>query len=965
MNGIMDTRKTSGVSKAATKGDAAEGRPVSSAVKDELVGILGSAPKFMFQDVGEGNESFSASVEMGSHGYSSVSADTLSAGTTDVETVSDDERMSDVSLSDTGEALGNTGISATVQASNREDMGIRRDDQLAADLWRNVSKLDLSFSDGTTLCGKDVVGPKPILAALIHHDTGLNVEQRELALSTLEATTFGSDKEVASFLAMIPDDSQTLAVLKMSHQSMLAPGMAHMTGYFAEDFNGMPVENAAQRHVDVCLSPGEVKVQVSQAYEFKRDPFAALSDFTVKSVLDLSWGGSPSVLDSSLRFTSAKLEGLSGVSADNRRAIQERMLSLAVADTRTIDADAIGVRNKQLTIYNNALTTLLSKTSEPEKQALIRAEMDKVSEDIAAPLSLGDTSSTASAEKSLKKALGKKDNIAETQSRMESLLSNLDGGAKSVRSKIANGIKSFFSLPGFKHLLGWNVGLLAKGVAKAVGNPIKHDAEKLMQASREDFLNMGSDWTKKECVVAAGVTSTITPANASASGRVRNDKMEERALTGVTCQSNGSLTTGAANNQMTSLVRGETSIFSGVRHAIVATKKASPEIVTVMQGGKETKVSAMSGPDMANYLQRQQGVVDEKAMEKLTKLLEKGGESDIQEAHKKLAKLVANHNKAVDLLRSSLHQKLEGMVARGDDLSKPITVNLTSVSLVTPDSFRSGFGFVYHEKQMLAEQRDALQLLSQMSSEEKTALLSEFKGADGTPLFGGAIPELRVSAATFNFGVNELEQAGRANQNEMNTEAMTVLMSRVDARLGQLEDGPEKKLLEKMKAKTASAFEEYQSLGMLSGKQAMPYEMPVLVAALDNLCDGSLLFNCKSGKDRTGEFDVQTKIFLNQLHETLETGGDIDQSLRYFSRMDEAFSARESGAPGPDDAWLTDQQVFNRSMMNNSGNREVQEENTTGWGYKLEGGNTARMFNALFGVNNLSEVYGFSKLFGA
>jgi hypothetical protein len=381
----------------------------------------------------------------------------------------------------------------------------------------------------------------------------------------------------------------------------------------------------------------------------------------------------------------------------------------------------------------------------------------------------------------------------------------------------------------------------------------------------------------------------------------------------------------------------------------------------------KTNIADMDGPSMANYLQRQQGVVDDAAMEKLTKLLAKGGKSDIQEAQKKLAKQVANHSKAVDILRSALHQKLESMAP--EDRDKPLHINLTSVSLVTPDSFRSKFGFGYHEKQMLAEQKNALALLANMSAEEKTSLLSEFKAADGKPLFGDTMPELNVTAATFNFGVNELEQAGRTNQKNMNSEARDTLLSRASNRImGMDRRSPEAALLEKMIIKTETTFDDYQKLGLLGGKQSMPYEMPVLVAALDSLCDGSLLFNCKSGKDRTGMFDVQAKVFLNQLQDAATSGDDtkIDDALNYFSRMDTAAAAKSKGTISPEDLnWLNKQQAFNKAMLNNSGNREVQEENTSGWGYKLEGRNTAKMFNTLFGVENLSEVYGFSKFFGA
>lgn len=644
----------------------------------------------------------------------------------------------------------------------------------------------------------------------------------------------------------------------------------------------------------------------------------------------------------------------------------------AIRENRTIQNDAAQVRDKQLQIYQNALQTLLEKTSEPEKKTHIELELKKVGEDRTTVITLGDTSSTKAAEKSLKHALGSKSDPAGTQSRMEALLAKLDNGTDATRSSVSKGIKKFLSLPGIKHLLGWNIGLLGQGIAKAIGDPIKHEAKVALQNAREAYLNTESTWEKKVGVISPGITSTITPANQNASETLQNTVMENRKQTGITCQSNTKENMQAANNQMTTLTRAtsdtnkEKTIFSGVRHAIVATKKPNLDALTLRIGNSDRPISSLTGPEMATYLNQTSGIVSDKAREKITKLVTQGSKSDIKEAQKKLGKQLANHNKAVDLLRSTLHQKLEIAIKEGKPLSSPIQVDLTSVSLITPDDIRTGFGLAYHEKHMIAEQRDALHLLSQMSPEEKNSLLSEFQHTDGSALFGNTLPTLEISVATFNFGVNELELAGRANQREMNAAAMETLMTRVNDRLASLQDGPEKDLLQRMNTKVSDMFTMYESLGAFSGKQAMPYEMPVLIAALSDMCDGSLLFNCKSGKDRTGMFDVQVKIFINNLYQAIESGGNIDDALNYFSRLDEAFSARESGTIRPEqDSWLSAQQDFNRDVMKNSGNREVQEENTTGWGYKLEGENTARMFEVMFGVKNLSEVYGFSKMFGA
>ncbi len=995
MNSLDSVKFSRASTVAPTKGAGEDSRPVSSEKKNAITDVLSRAFKFFSSDRAQVHPDKKFAIQTDDFTDARLSLDSTSTDTPmtvdaphdwdteslssdPLETISldssEDERISDSVDKFHVEHRDNVGISKMIQTSNQEDMdAVRKNDYLAADLFRNTDLLSITLPDGHQVKGS-TDGTAALLKAMIGQDNAITSEERDALLTNLERTPMTpeslGDGTLRDLIGQIPDDSQTLAALKMTYQSILAPVALHMATDFSDSFAGMPLEDPAARTLEITMTPEGVKAHITQNYDFKLDPSSPTSEFTVGVALDLKWDTASKKIQSDLEFSSVSFGDMSAVPPENVKKIQARLDSLGATrhldKDRSITTDVTSVRNTQLEIYTKALGTLLTETDDPSSKVKIQAEINKVQEDMKTQLMLSDTSSTKSAKESLKEALGNKSDIAGTKKRMESLLSELDGSGDATRSAVSKGLKKLFALPGVKHLLGWNVGLLAKGVSAIVGDPIGHKAEKLLQTSRESFLNTGSEWHKKIGDIQPGVVSTITPANAASKGTVQNTVMMDRELTGVTCQSNGTHTKGAANNQMTSLISHGKTIFSGVRHALVATKKPDPATVSVIQSDKETKISDLDGPSMANYLQRQQGVVSKDAMEKLTKLLAKGGKSDIQEAQKKLAKQVANHSKAVDLLRSALHQKLESMAP--EDRDKPLHINLTSVSLVTPDSFRSKFGFGYHEKQMLAEQKNALALLANMSAEEKTSLLSEFKAADGTPLFGDTPPELNVTVATFNFGVNELEQAGRDNQREMNAEAMETLMSRATSRLATLPDGPEKQLLEKTTEKTKAAFEAYQELGLLGGKQSMPYEMPVLVAALDSLCDGSLFFNCKSGKDRTSMLDVQAKIFLNQL-QNAATSGDatkIDDALNYFSRMDTAAAAKAKGTISPEDLkWLTEQQSFNKAMLNNSGNREVQEENTSGWGYKLEGRNTAKMFNTLFGVENLSEVYGFSKFFGA
>ncbi len=263
---------------------------------------------------------------------------------------------------------------------------------------------------------------------------------------------------------------------------------------------------------------------------------------------------------------------------------------------------------------------------------------------------------------------------------------------------------------------------------------------------------------------------------------------------------------------------------------------------------------------------------------------------------------------------------------------------------------------------MLQEQYDALHALAGLSDEEKTALLSEFQDEEGQPLWPDALPTLTVTAHTFNFGVNEREYGGRHNQRDENHQAMDDFITFVHRHSDNLISSP---LWQYLPNFLRNTFAVYETMGLFDSKQPQPYAVPVMIAALAQMTGASVLFNCKSGKDRTGLFDVMVKIYMHYLYK--HQNQDQDVYLDYFNRLEEAYAQDEAGGADTDSdtEWLYAEQRFNREMLFNSGNREVQEENTTAWGYKLEGANTARMFDVVFGIKNMAEEYGFSQLIKA
>ena len=563
-----------------------------------------------------------------------------------------------------------------------------------------------------------------------------------------------------------------------------------------------------------------------------------------------------------------------------------------------------------------------------------------------------------------------------------------------------------------------------------IGGDIHKEAKARMSLATQDFVN--EKWEKKVASPSVGLTSTITPANVSSKGgAVWSFTMEQRENEGLSCQSNQTSSDQAANNQMSELRVGGKRVFSGVRHAITATKRGNPDETTVQFDQNLISVTnfadRLKGLDEVTRRAKLKALGCEgKTLDKLMRALAKQPglfSSDGTEAVKKiLTQVVSNRTKAIDVARSALVQKMSKWVEVGNDpkLMRTVQLDMTSVSLVTPDGFRA-------EKGMLDQQREAFAALETLSYEEKRELLLDLRLGQDVPLFDPKkLPQLNISTATFNFGVNEGERMGRHNQYVQNKKAKMKLLVRTVKKINRLNSFQQEarsKLLEKV----LGEFNKFDALsepfalmrpstwagsGRLArfrsyaqSTQPNPYMMPVLIMALDQLCDGSLAFNCMSGKDRTGMADVFAKRFMADLTDAIETGDSkkVDAVIGSFDRISATFRELESkglidrkaefdhmdfgvgklfkaGYESYDSrvkiqadiAFIKDNQAKNKAMMLHSGNREVQEENTTGWGYKLKGNsllghNTERFFQMAFGTSqtNTSVITGFSTNFSA
>ena len=115
-----------------------------------------------------------------------------------------------------------------------------------------------------------------------------------------------------------------------------------------------------------------------------------------------------------------------------------------------------------------------------------------------------------------------------------------------------------------------------------------------------------------------------------------------------------------------------------------------------------------------------------------------------------------------------------------------------------------------------------------------------------------------------------------------------------------------------------------------------PYRLPARINLLAYLCDLTPCFNCKSGKDRTGQMDVSTKelalsLEMKRSNISLKTGDDEERK----------------------------NMLTNMSL--NSGNLEVQAQNTVFSGFKIKGVNAVKN---LYG-DNYTNFRGLSTLIKA
>jgi hypothetical protein len=254
---------------------------------------------------------------------------------------------------------------------------------------------------------------------------------------------------------------------------------------------------------------------------------------------------------------------------------------------------------------------------------------------------------------------------------------------------------------------------------------------------------------------------------------------------------------------------------------------------------------------------------------------------------------------------------------------QPVDLSIASLSLLTPDWVRTGDG---NERMMLRDQAQAWNDVSGLQTIRVRNPAGQM--VDVT---------VNVQPLAFNFGVNEGAVVGKFGvnsdnssimgwgmANEMNEPGLKALLgdnlapnAAIGGIIGQaiqrLNQGtPQEQQKALHLATLANQVKTLWSNGAHMRDEGEAYKMVSRLAVMSDMAGVKVAFNCKSGKDRTGNLDTEAKFLASfiSVHNAVPpighplTGGEITDL---------------------------------RDLANKGGSRYFQELNTGVEGYKLKG----------------------------
>ena len=421
----------------------------------------------------------------------------------------------------------------------------------------------------------------------------------------------------------------------------------------------------------------------------------------------------------------------------------------------------------------------------------------------------------------------------------------------------------------------------------------------------------------------------------------------------------------AVNLAQTKLVDGEgKALFTGMRHGVISAFGINAKEIRHMSDQE-------LAPMVEKLLPKEMWVRDNQRVVNMMDTLDKIGLGSFDDAERptvgepnlqETLAAVRDDPKLVDAMRQQANLNRARETVLATVLTDPqlmqaalsgatVPVDILSISLLTPDNIRPIIkGANANERVMVQDQMQAWKDVSGPQT-------FEVKDANGQP----QQITVDVRPIACNYGVNaggvgsaSWLAGGWGNVEGINGEAIQGLLGDAQAlsqggapgglvgghmnRLAQqndidrmtLQHMPEGQDKENLRAqlknnetKLAHAQELTRQIAEIhnEGKQKIagqePYKMPTRLAVLAEMFGVKVMFNCKSGKDRTGELDAEIKHFKLQMGLT----GQVPHYERTRSASEKAQF---------------------HEVVTHSGNFEMQRLNTGYAGYKLHG------VNALF-----------------
>jgi hypothetical protein len=274
-----------------------------------------------------------------------------------------------------------------------------------------------------------------------------------------------------------------------------------------------------------------------------------------------------------------------------------------------------------------------------------------------------------------------------------------------------------------------------------------------------------------------------------------------------------------------------------------------------------------------------------------------------------LVKRAANLNRAREVFLTELkhNKKLQARLEQ----NKPIKFN--SISLLTPDELRAtqnaitGTGNAGNEKQMQIDQFQAWEDLQaeidgggllvngkQVDAHIRCFNFGVNKGAvhlSSNPVIGELVSGWNYVDAKNAVGMHELfgdpQDTSKPSEVREFLQERSAELQKMQQKLSLLLTAtpPDQTAIQELDSEIKAMAADMHVVEQLhdqitqmwvdkSYRQAgnEPYKMVTRMALLSYLMEGGTLFNCKSGKDRTGELDIEAKFLAFQIH---TSGGTV------------------------------------------------------------------------------------------